>query len=284
MNEARADSPTLGLAGPAPATPEAPPRREPPGEGWSRRRWLALIALAFAVHIGLVFAFGEYNPVAPRVATKVPTLQLVDDPGELLALNDPTLFALPHPSDFASGVWRQMPAGRPPSLRWTESPRWLQLSGDKLGMVFNQFMQTNRFADFPLELRLPPKLSEPVLQLKPAFAETSTLRVEGDLARRQLLNPVALTNWPYADVIAPSKVQALVDAAGNVVSVVLLPADGNLEAAAHCDAADQRALELARAARFTPASRLTIGWLIFDWRTVPPPATNTPSATNEPGR
>lgn len=42
------------------------------------------------------------------------------------------------------------------------------------------------------------------------------------------------------------------------------------------------ALELARAARFAPAPRLTIGQMLFTWHTVPPPATNTPPIANEP--
>jgi hypothetical protein len=81
---------------------------------------------------------------------------------------------------------------------------------------------------------------------------------------------INLTNWPYADVIAPSKVQVLVDAAGNVVSAVLLPSENGFTAADHYDAADQRALELARALRFTPSARLTFGRITFNWQTVPP--------------
>ena len=48
-------------------------------------------------------------------------------------------------------------------------------------------------------------------------------------------------------------------------------------AANQYDQADQRALEIARAMRFTPSSRLTIGRMIFNWHTVPPPATNPPA-------
>ena len=77
------------------------------------------------------------------------------------------------------------------------------------------------------------------------------------------------------DVIAPSKVQLLVNEAGNVISAVLLPPDSGYIAADQYDRADQRALELARAARFAPSSRLTIGRMIFNWHTVPPPAPRT---------
>ncbi len=75
-------------------------------------------------------------------------------------------------------------------------------------------------------------------------------------------------------MIAPSKVQVLVDTAGNVVSTVLLPPDSGFAAADQYDQADQRALELARALRFTPSPRLTVGRLIFNWHTVPVTTTN----------
>ncbi len=86
----------------------------------------------------------------------------------------------------------------------------------------------------------------------------------------------SVPSLPYNDVIPPSQVQVLVDAAGKVVSAVLLPPDNLLESAGHYDAADRRALELARAARFAPAPRLTFGRLIFNWHTVPVTSTNEP--------
>jgi len=98
-----------------------------------------------------------------------------------------------------------------------------------------------------------------------------------------------LQSWPYADIISPSVVQVLVDAAGNVVSAVLLPSENSLEATASRDAdADQCAVELARTARFaplwpgagsvesSPSIRLAVGRFIFNWQSVPPPATNPP--------
>jgi len=241
---------------------------KPQGGGpWTRSRWLTLIAL--------VFVFGGRKQIVPRAVTNVPTLELADNSSEWLALNDPTLFALPHQKDFASAIGLQT-ATKQPSFHWTEPTNWLSLSMDDLGLAFNQFMQTNRFASFELQLKPSLKLSAPGLPIKPVLAQNSTLRVEGELAQRQLPSPINLTNWPYANVIAPSKVQVLVDAAGNVVSTVLLPPDSVFAAADQYDKADQRALELARAVRFAPSSHLTVGRMIFNWHTVPPPATNEP--------
>ncbi len=277
MSDLRADSPALGLAAP-----------EPRGEGgWPFSRWLVLVALVFALHVGLLFMFGTRKQIVHRSVTGAPTLKLAGDSDELLALNDatlellalndPTLFALPRPGDFVTAMWSQAPVTNSPSFRWTEPPRWLPLSADGLMTVFNRFMQTNRVAGFTLQSKPPVRLSTPAQPIEPALAQVSTMRVEGDLTQRRLLTPTNLPSWPYADVIAPSRVQLLVDEAGNVVSAIVLPSDNSLEALSHYDAADQGALEFARAARFTPASNLTIGRMIFTWHTVPPPATNSPA-------
>ena len=251
--------------------------RPKPGGGWTLRRWLMLVVLVFAAQVGFIFALGERHFKLPHAVTNAPQLRLADNSSDLVALYDPTLFALPHANDFASAVWLQTPAVPLAPFHWNEPLCWLPLASNKLGAVFGEFMRTNQFAALPLDFKPPPNLSAPMVQFQPAFAEDSTLLIEGDLAQRRLLAPLTLTNWPYPDVIAPSRVQVLVDAAGEVVSAVLLPSDNPDEAANRYDAADQRALELARTARFAPAARLTVGLLIFDWRTVPPPATNAPA-------
>jgi hypothetical protein len=276
MNEeAHADSSAPGLAELKPE-PERrgkgwPAAPKPPGEGWSRQRWLTFVAVVFAAQVALIFALGEKHFRPPRTVKNVPQLTLADSSSELIALNDPTLFALPHVNDFVPAVWGQMPAVSQPSFRWTESPLPPPLAAEDLGAIFTRFMQTNQFAAPLLDFKPEPKLSEPVLPLSPVFADASTLQIAGDLAQRKLLTPENLPSWPWADVIAPGKVQVLVDMAGNVVSVVLLEASGP-------ELADTNALALARRLRFAPASRLTVGQLIFNWRTVAPPATNSPAA------
>ena len=253
MNEVPANSP--GLA-----------ETEPPGAGWSRNRWLAAIALAFAAHVALVFIFGAKKPITPRAVTNVPTLRLAKDTDELLALNDPTLFALPHQRDFASAVWLKRQTNPPPDFRYTEPPRWLSLSADGLGAAFVRLMQTNIFAHYPLDFKPTLALSTPTPPVAPLLPQSSTMRIEGDLAHRQVPTPISLTNWPFADVLSPCVVQVLVAAPGNVVSTVILTPSGY-------DAADQRALAIARTLRFTPSTALTFGRIIFNWHTVPPTTT-----------
>jgi TonB family protein len=265
MNEAHADPSAPGLAGLKPQ----PERR---GEDWSRQRWLTFVLVVFAAQVAIIFALGEKKFLPPRAVANVPQLTLADSSSELIALDDPTLFALPHVNDFASAVWGQMSVAPQPSFRWTESPLPPPLAAENLGANFIRFMQTNVFTPQTNHFKPEPKLSEPVLPLPPLFADASTLQIEGDLAQRKLLTPENLPSWPWADVIAPSKVQVLVNTAGNVVSAVLLEASGP-------EFADTNALALARRLRFAPAPRPTFGQLIFNWRTVAPPATNSPAAT-----
>ena len=263
-------------AAPAELHPAELAATKPQAGGWWRHsRWLLLVALIFAAHVGLLFMFGGRKPIVPRAVANVPTLELADHSSEWLALNDPTLFALPHQKDFASALRLKKDALKQPLFHWTEPPRLLSSpSANELGLAFNQFMRTNRFAGFELQLKPPLKLSAPEMPIEPVLAQNSTLRIEGELARRQLSSAINLTNWPYAGVIAPSKVQVLVDTAGNVISTVLLPPDNGFAAADQYGEADQLALEIARTIRFAPASHLTVGRMIFDWHTVPVTTTN----------
>jgi hypothetical protein len=242
---------------------------KPPREGWSGTRWLAVILLAFAAHAGFILTFGENKPAAPRVVTNVPTLRLTNARDELIALNDPTLFALPQHLDFANADGLNLPEVKPPSFRWTEPPRWLPLAADGLGAMFSEFLQTNFVAGHRLDFKPAPELSAPGLPVVSALAQNSTMQIMGELARRELPSEISLTNWPYPNVLAPCVVQVLVDATGNVVSAVVLPSENGLAADEHYEAADQRALEAARALRFKPASQPAVGQIIFNWHTVP---------------
>lgn len=268
MNDAPANLPTDGFAAP-----------KPDGEGWSRAKWLTLIALIFAAHVAFIFAFGKKSEIVSRAVVHVPALKLANDSDKLLTLNDPTLFALPHERDFTSAVWLKMSGVKQPPFRWTEPPRWLPLSAKNLGAAFQQFMRTNYFAGYQLDFKPQPKLNAPVFPVEPLLAQNSTLQIAGELARRRLLNQINLPSLPYDDVIAPSIVQVLVNAAGNVVSAVLLPPENSMEAGGHYDVADQRALEIARRLRFTPAAQLTFGKIIFNWRAVPSAAAHASAAS-----
>ena len=164
MNTARRRFAARNCAG---GSAEAKPQRRPAeaklqAKAWSLRRWLTFIALVFAVQLALIFAFGERKPIAPRAVTNVPVLKLTAGSSEWLALNDPTLFALPNRKGFAGPAWLEPPRVEFHRLEWTEPPRWLPLPVGELGATFSQFMQTNRFTTFQFELKPPPEFTAPV--------------------------------------------------------------------------------------------------------------------------
>jgi hypothetical protein len=243
-----------------------------PGQGWSRPRMLRLIAVVFLAHVALIFIFGARKPVVPRPAKDVPQLTLAGGQNELLALTDPTLFALPHADEFTP------PFQITNTFHWPNPMRWLSLT-DTLAGTADSLAQPVRFDVTHLDFKPQPKLNVPDSQFPPAFPQTSTVRLAGDLARRQWVAAPQLPSWIDNDVLQPTIVQVLVDAEGNVVSDVLQPERESEPVGADQAAADQKALELARGTHFLPAARPTLGLMIFDWLTLPVPATNSPAAS-----
>jgi hypothetical protein len=246
---------------------------------WSRMRWVMTVALVFGVQVGLVFLLGDRKPLVARLPALVPQLSLTTDGGEWLALSDPTLFALPHLSGFSGAAWLKSREANPVPLIWTGSPKWLDLSSGGLVGAFSEFVATNRFARYVPESKPKPAPTFPEAEASGVLPEAkSELTVEGGLAGRTLLNPPVLASQPASDVLANSVVQVLVDAEGKVISTVLmLPGSGLKEA-------DQRALGVAKAARFEPLPRAsdrtggepdwTRGRMVFQWRVEPLVRTN----------
>jgi hypothetical protein len=239
---------------------------------WSPARRWSLITLVFAAHVSLILALGDRRPIQTRPPAPAPSLSLAPDSSEWLALNDPTLFALPQRRGFAGATWLKVPPVEPPPYRWTEAPRLLPIRLGDLGAVFAEFMRTNRVVSLAFESKPAPELPQPdALEIGVALPTRSALRVVWELgAARRLLNPPALPSWPAPDLLTNTGAQVLVNADGDVRSVTLLP-PGSGE-----PKADQRALAVARAARFEPlrgaSPALTLGVLIFEWHTEPLPA------------
>lgn len=254
----------------------------PPGNSlassrWSGKKLVAFIVFALAVHLAFIFVLGAKHEVHQRTVTRVPQFEIANAADELIALEDPTLFALPHVEDFIPAIWRQTPDVHQPPLRWTEPPPFLPPAVENLGSAFNLFMASNPFAPLPLHFKPTPVLAIPPIPLVSELPEQSSLQIKGDISRRPLSQPVTVPTLKWNDVIAPSRVQVLVDAAGNVISAVLLPSASASENAGRAEIGDATALTLARKLHFQPGSGLTLGEVIFDWHTVPAPTlTNTP--------
>ena len=256
-------------------------RTEVPAQKRARLRpglWIAA-ALVFVAQVGLLFWLGNPPAVTPIPPPASPVIQLnAKSSGELLALQDPTLFILPHRENFSGAGWLKEPKLDFTSTNWTEPARPLPLRPQQLGETFAAYMQTN------LPPRFQPKLASeldmfaadrPPMQ---SISTPSTMHVEGDLAQLRLLTPLHLPSQTDSNLLSDTIVQVVVDAQGRPFSQVLLASSGN-------GTADQMALtNFAKAVRFAPAQaaglgtvlpdKMTVGQLIFEWQTVSPPATN----------
>ncbi len=270
MNGAATDQPLPGFIAPQPGKA---------GWGWRRMTWL--IFLACLIHIGLIVSFGTKKNPVPRAVTNAPQLELASRADELVELENPALFALPNPRDFATEVWSQAPETVVPSFRWTETPRWLPLNGSHLGAIFGEFMQTNVFAPPTLNFKAIPQFMLPAANILSALPSGSRLQVSQSLAARGLLFQPALPSLPVNDAIAPSHVRILVDPAGNVHH----PATPLPRRRTAWKPPDDQTRRTARRWRWPAAcgsSRLPAGiqtWAIvtFYWHTIPAPfSTNAP--------
>jgi hypothetical protein len=250
----------------------------PESEGWSWKKMFYLVTLAVAAHVALIFVFGTKKQFVPKPVTEVPRLQFANRADELLELDNPTLFALPNPRDFAAAIWQQPPTNRPPSFRWQAKPGELPLPDtENLGAAFVRFMQTNVFGDFQPDFKPAPPFAELAVHIETALPQQTTLQLSGALADRPLLRQPALPSLEWKDIIAPSRVQVLVGGDGTVISAVLLPPDSDLEAAGRASKGDTNAVVLARSLKFAPAAQLVFGEVTFHWHTTPLPGTNAPA-------
>jgi TonB family protein len=260
MSKLPADSPAL-----PPSGASWLPGPKPPDEGWTQKKFYLVLGAVLAFHLALIFAFGAKNQIVPRSVAQVPHLQLTDGRDEFIALGDPTLFARPNAHDAVTAFWRRAPVVTQPDFSWNEAPHYLPPTPGDFGAGLGEYVRSREAVEFPLNFKPEPKLDEPAATFAAVLPQATTGKITGDLAQRQLLTTDklhTLPSLPRNDVIAPTKVQALVDLTGNVASVVVLESSGD-------SAADQLAVQLARNLRFAPTTSLTFGEITFTWHTVP---------------
>jgi TonB family protein len=244
-----------------------------------------MVVLVFLVQLGLIFWLGSPASIRPRPAAQNLTFRFAETTAtELLALTDPTLFALPHQLNPAVPARPKTPRPEYHSFQWPAPTNQLLPALGQAGTAANRLVEPN---DFPaLQLPASPPSSPTIPELSPpaVSAGQSALQLEGGLAGRRLLAPFELKSWPNPEILASSVVEVAVDAEGRPVSVRLLSGSG-------LAAADQLALDQAKAARFEPADRdqaragsgptaqLSWGRMNFRWHTVPAQPADTPAAS-----
>lgn len=249
----------------------------PESRAWSRRRWWGMVALVLTFQLACIFWLADRQGIVVRPAPPGPTVRLAGRASaELLALTDPTLFALPHEVGFSGRAWMRPATQEQRPFVWTAPPSLLPLPEQDLGAAFRAFAATNQNGTARILAQAPPKPSLPTVARIQVGPRRSMLRLTGELAGRRLLTQPELSSQPSAELLTNSVVQAAVDADGRVGPAVVLTRSGSTQA-------DQDALHFARQARFEPlpaqdggnSRRQTWGSFIFEWHTVPLPATNS---------
>jgi len=165
-------------------------------------------------------------------------------------------------------------------MDWPGPARWLTPNVRELGATFSEFVRTNTVAHTLFADKPAPRLS-PVNPPAIPLPTRSFVRVEGELARRELCSSVEIPPVPHTDLLTNTVVQVGVNRSGLVLCRAVLSGSGS-------KAADQQAHDLAKTIRFNPLGlanpdqphSLTWGRLVFQWHTVEPPA-NVP-APNPP--
>ncbi len=251
---------------------------------WSIRRWLAYILVALAVHVGLIWYFGQPLPEPSTPALNRSAIHLAVDPwaakqlAEWPGLEDPTLFALPSRNGFSGGAWLNFPPMTHQLQDWTEPPQWLGLEKVALGRIFDTIASTSSYgAPLVADKPMPSPVISDLETINVKIPTQSVCRITGELAQRRLISSMVLPSWGSPDLLTNSVVESLVNADGYPVSSRLLGTSGWTEA-------DDYALNLTREARFQPLpveergknAAFTWGRLIFQWHSVPP----APAATN----
>ncbi len=250
---------------------------------WGLRRWAVAAGLIFLGQLFLIYflAAGHRHfasPPPPRASFQFAGEPLSESQfSETFLLSDPTLFALPNRHGFSGPAWLNAPPRQYDLAEQTESPFWLPLNSEQLGNVISRFVLTNALSSLPISETPPPKiLTSPIFDFTSNAKSNSTLRLEGELAARRLLNVPLLRWWATNEILSNSVAQIAVDKKGSVILARLISRSGFSEA-------DRSALEIARLLQFTPGvNEMVWGNLIFDWHTVPIAATNNTTKTNAP--
>jgi len=244
---------------------------KPPEEGWSRKKFFSILLLVLAFHVALIALSGTKKTIKPRPVTNVPELALASSANEMVALSDPTLFARPNAHDIVSAYWRRKPEVLQPNFNWTAPSGYLLPTAENFGALFLDFMRHSQPPEFVLDFKPDPKLTQPDVVYNPV-PQSTTMQISGDILGRTLLTQPDLPSLARNEIIGATRVRALVDPNGNVVSSVVIK-NANLNNADN--AADQLGLQIVRDLRFAPAPSLTLGEITFTWHIVP---TNTVTA------
>ena len=253
----------------------------------SRQFWIWGFVFLFLLHAFAVFWFADRREIKPLWQKPNAFLFLSGDSTmdrrvtELAVLQDPTLFAVPHPHGFSGGAWLNFRPQVPTLNDASAPPEWLSLPEEQLGGALNEYIATNRPSEGQLlALLRATKTAEVRIPNEPVITNT-TIRVEGPLASRELISVPPLPSAVSADVLRTTVVTVAVNGDGVVETASVVGESGS-------KAADDQAAHVARLVEFKPAglrdarARLmvqpTLGRLVFTWHVVTNVSPTTASA------
>jgi len=233
-------------------------------------RWIGWVTVVFLLQIALIFWLSDYSRSQVRKPAAAPAIHLAGaGSAELLALSDPTLFALPHFRSFSGEAWLKPPGSPNHWFEWTEEPRWLTASPAEFPRADNIASQTTRLDAFEVVSASAPQPPSLVIAAPPQFREKSALKITGALANRRLPRLPELPSWKFTDLMTNTVVGLVVDGEGIPRSERLLVRSGLKEA-------DDYGLKITRELRFEPlpgaeragssvALQMMWGELVFQW-------------------
>ena len=242
---------------------------------WSSFKWAGVIVVIFGVQAGLMLWLGGRAPASvpadqPALEVRVPEHQAAVTPGA----GSPLLLVTPNRNGFSS-VWLRASEITNQPAEWNGQPdgtlpQPLNPPGDEIvARVDSGSAQLVSVLDRP-------KPALKTVGIPPNAISESTFDIEGDLARRTLLARPALVS-PVSDAaLSNSIVEIDVNADGLVVDPAVIPPGGSSSSAE----TDAYARSIAMSLQFKPLPRASLpaertwGRVVFQWRTLPAPATN----------
>lgn len=250
---------------------------------WSAQRFMSVIAVVFAVQIGLLFLLGDGISKSKQVtrdgiqfgfvATELKETEIFR---HLLA-TDPTLFVVASDRDFSGEAWLKKRVASYAPAEWDEPPEWLPMDVQSLGDSFVRSVRFNDSKKFEVAQEL--ELNDPLRPLT-SVKQRSFMKVEGELGKRLVGKP-SVPTLEHSEPLEDTVVQIAVVGSGAVVSArILSPRTG---APGSLTLANQKALEICNALRFQPDNRqrnteIVRGNVIFRWQTVPASPRNPESS------
>jgi TonB family protein len=256
---------------------------------WPLRLWVLAILGVFLLQIGIIFVGSNRTLERQRPPAPAPWFSLAGPENKaLLALMDPTLFARPHPRGFSGSAWVATPDlderfADPPEA--TTKSQFLALNLGEIGGALSGFVQTNSVERTATASEPASEIALPALAPVMPLRSKTRVKIEGNLAARRMVGVLSVSSWPSTGLLTNTVVKLTVDGRGRFFSAALVSSSGSRDA-------DQEAMKQAREAKFEeiarggpggadPATMLDWGWLVFEWNSLPLPATN--GAPSHPG-